>query len=158
DMTFPAEFADWSAAGQDLAEQLTDFGIKINPRAVTHTQQPVDVDKGDFELAIQTWGSSNNPHPHYSYDTALFLHNTGAAKEGGQGIDCPLEQDTEVAGEVDLEALVVDSAEGLDVDEQKDNVTTIAQVFNELLPIVPLFERYGNNAALEGERVKAWPD
>ena len=27
--------------------------------------------------------------------------------------------------------------------------------FNELLPIIPLWERYGNNPALEGTRVKA---
>ncbi|HWV23690.1 MAG TPA: ABC transporter substrate-binding protein [Thermomicrobiales bacterium] len=157
DLTFPAEFADWSAAGQDLAEQLTDFGIQINPRAITYTQQPIDLDKGDFQLAIQGWGSSNNPHPHYSYAQAFFTHNTQARLNGGSGIDFPLTQDTKVAGEVDLDKLTVDSAEGLDINAQKKNVTTIAEVFNELLPIVPLFERYGNNAALEGVRVKEWP-
>jgi len=26
-----------------------------------------------------------------------------------------------------------------------------------LLPKIPLFERYGNNAGLEGVRVEAWP-
>ncbi len=66
-------------------------------------------------------------------------------------------QETDVAGEVDLDAMTVASAEGLDIEVQKQNLTTIAQVFNELLPIVPLFERYGNNAALEGVRVEAWP-
>ena len=30
---------------------------------------------------------------------------------------------------------------------------------NELLPVIPLWERYGNNPALEGERVTGWlPD
>jgi len=157
DLLFPAEFADWSASAQDAAEQLTAFGIQINPSAVTHTQQPIDVNKGNFDLAIRGWGSSNNPHPHYSYTAAFYTHNTLAKNDGGKGMDFPLVQDTEVAGEVDLDKLTVESAEGLDRDAQKDNVTTIAQVFNELLPIVPLFERYGNNAALEGVRVKEWP-
>ena len=157
ELTFPAEFADWSAAGQDLSEQLTTFGIQVTPRAITFTQQPIDVDKGNFQLAIQGWGSSNNPHPHYSYAQAFFTHNTLAVNNGGKGIAFPLEQDTQVAGKVDLDKLTVDAAEGLDQEKQKANVTTIAQVFNELLPIIPLFERYGNNAALEGVRVKAWP-
>src|SRR5690606_681805 len=67
ELLFPAEFADWSAAGQDLAEQLTTFGIIIDPRAVTHTQQPIDVDQGNFDFAIRGWGNSTNPHPHFSF-------------------------------------------------------------------------------------------
>jgi peptide/nickel transport system substrate-binding protein len=157
ELEFPAEFADWSAAGQDLAEQLTNFGITVEPRAVTYTQVPIDVDKGNFELAIQGWGSSTNPHPHFSFVTDLFTNNTLAKNQGGKGIDFPLKQTTQVAGDVDLNKLVVDSALGLDEQKQKDNVTTIAQVFNELLPKIPLFERYGNNAALEGKRVDKWP-
>jgi peptide/nickel transport system substrate-binding protein len=157
ELIFPAEFADWSAAGQDLAEQLTNFGITVEPRAVTYTQVPIDVDKGNFELGIQGWGSSTNPHPHFSYTTAFFTNNTLAINNGGEGIAFPLEQTTEVAGEVDLNQLTVDSALGLDEQAQKDHLTTIAQVFNELLPKIPLFERYGNNAALEGVRVEAWP-
>ncbi len=157
ELLFPAEFADWSAAGQDAAEQLTTFGIQIEPRAVTHTQQPIDVNQGNFDIAIRGWGSSANPHPHYSFAQAFYTHNTQAINDGGQGIAFPLVQETEVAGEVDLDQLTVASAEGLDLNAQREDVTTIAQVFNELLPIVPLFERYGNNAALEGVRVESWP-
>lgn len=157
ELTFPAEFADWSAAGQALTEQLTAFGIAIEPRAVTFTQQPIDVDQGNFQLAIRAWGSSNNPHPHFAYDTAFFVHNTLAVNNGGEGISFPLEQETDVAGTVDLTELVVNSARGLDIEAQKADVTVMAQVFNDLLPKIPLFERYGNNAALEGVRVAAWP-
>jgi peptide/nickel transport system substrate-binding protein len=158
EIIFPAEFADWSAAGQDVADQLTAFGIKVAPRAVTYTQQPVDVDKGNFQLAIQQWGNSSNPHPHFSFTNDFFLHNYPIAiNNGGRGMDFPLEQTTDTAGAVNIEKLVLDSANGLDENAQKANVTTIAKVFNELLPIIPLFERYGNNAALEGTRVQAWP-
>jgi peptide/nickel transport system substrate-binding protein len=157
ELIFHAEYADYSASGQDVAEQLTNFGIAVEPRAVTFTQVPIDIDKGDFELAINGWGSSANPHPHFSYTTAFFTNNTLAVNNGGDGIAFDLNQTTEVAGDVDLDQLTVDSALGLDVEAQKGNLTTIAQVFNELLPKIPLFERYGNNAALEGVRVEAWP-
>lgn len=158
ELTFPAEFADYSATGSDLADQLTNMGIETTPRAITYTQQPVDMDKGNFELAIYGWGASNNPHPHFSFVTPFITRNYPIAKNnGGRGIDFPLEQDTKVAGKVNIQQLVTDCARGLDIEKQKSEVTTIARVFNELLPCIPLYERFGNNAALEGVRVKAWP-
>ncbi len=158
ELLFPAEFADWSAAAQNLAEQLTRFGIKVAPRSVTYSQQPIEVDKGNFQLAIQAWGSSTNPHPHFAFVQDLFTHNIPiAANQGGKGMAFELKQTTDVLGEVDLEQLVVDAGLGLDQEAQRQNVTKIAQVFNELVPMIPLWERYGNNPVLEGVRVQPWP-
>ncbi len=157
ELSFPAEFADWSAAGQDLAEQLTDFGFVIDPRAITFTQQPIDVDQGAFDFAVRGWGNSTNPHPHFSFSTAFFTHNTLAVNNGGTGTQFPLQTTSEIAGDVDLEAMVVESAEGMSLDAQKSKVAIMAQVYNELLPAIPLWERFGNNCALEGVRVVAWP-
>ncbi|MGN6483435.1 MAG: ABC transporter substrate-binding protein [Thermomicrobiales bacterium] len=158
ELTFPAEYADYSATGADLADQLNAWGIQVTPRAVTYTQVYIDWDKGNFDCGIGGWGASSNPHPHFSFVVPFLTRNYPIAKNnGGKGIDFPLEQDTDVAGKVDIEALVIDSARGLDVEKQKSQVSTIAEVFNELLPCVPLYERYGNNAGLEGVRVKAWP-
>ena len=56
---FPAEFADYSATGTNVAEQLTNFGFKISPRAVTYTQVGPDVDAGKFQMVIQGWGTPN---------------------------------------------------------------------------------------------------
>ena len=58
---------------------------------------------------------------------------------------------------MDLEQLVVNAPLGLDEAAQRQNVTQAAIAFNELVPMIPLFERYGNNPALEGVRVQAWP-
>jgi len=158
ELIFAAEFADYSATGADLAEQLTSWGIQTTPRAITYTQVNPDMDQGKFDLAINGWGSSNNPHPHFAFVTPFLTRNYPIAiNNGGRGIDFPLEQETDVAGKVNIEELVVNSARGLDVEQQKAQVTTVAQVFNELLPCIPLYERYGNNAGLEGVRVVAWP-
>jgi len=158
ELIFPAEFADWSASGQNLADQLTAFGIKVTSRSVTFTQTDDQEDKGDFQMAINAWGASTQPHPHFSFVADLFTHNIPiAANKGGKGIAFPLRQTTDALGDVDLEQLVVNAPLGLDEAAQKNSVTTAAIAFNELLPIIPLFERYGNNPALEGVRVKAWP-
>jgi peptide/nickel transport system substrate-binding protein len=158
EVTFPAEYADWSASGEDVAKQLSDFGLGVVGRGVTESQQPIDVDKGNYDMAIQAWGTSDDPHPHFAFLADLFTHNIPvAANQGGRGMGFELKQTTKVVGEVDLERLVVEAGEGLDQEAQKAIVTKVALAFNELLPMVPLFERYGNNPCLENDRVGAWP-
>jgi peptide/nickel transport system substrate-binding protein len=158
ELIFPAEYADWSAAGENVATQLSEFGIAVTGRGVTHTQQPIDVDKGNFELAIQAWGTSAHPHPHFAFVQDLFTHNIPvAANQGGRGMGFELRQETEALGPVDLERLVIESGEGLDEAAQRRTVTSLALAFNELVPMIPLFERYGNNPVLEGHRVDTWP-
>jgi peptide/nickel transport system substrate-binding protein len=38
----------------------------------------------------------------------------------------------------------------------KTAITQLAVAFNELLPIIPLWERIGNNPVLDGRRVTGW--
>ena len=155
ELTVPAEYADWSAAAENLAEQLTAFGIETTVRGVTYTMHPIEVNEGKFELAIRGWGAGN-PHPHFHFVQDLFTHNYVQAAEG-KGMNFPLTQTIEELGELDLEEMVVASAEGLDEAEQREIVTNLALAFNRLLPVVPLWERYGNNPALDGVRVTGWP-
>jgi peptide/nickel transport system substrate-binding protein len=149
----PAEFADWSAAAKNAGDQLTKFGIKTTVRTVTFTQWDPRVQDGDFEMGIFAWGQGQ-PHPLYSFEYPLLDYNVDAS---GGGIHFDLTQDTKSFGKVDLHKLVIQCASGLDKDEQKATVTKLAKIFNELLPVIPLWERYGNNPALEGERVTGWP-
>jgi peptide/nickel transport system substrate-binding protein len=151
----PAEFADWSAAAKNLADQLTKFGIKTTVRTVTFTQWLPRVQDGQFEMGIEAWGQGQ-PHPVYSFEYPLLTNNVDAS---GGGMSFDLTQDTESFGKVDLHELVIQSASGLDKEDQKATVTKLSKIFNELLPVIPLWERYGNNPALDGERVTGWlPD
>jgi peptide/nickel transport system substrate-binding protein len=151
----PAEFADWSAAAKNLADQLTKFGIKTTVRTVTFTQWEPRVQDGEFEMGIQAWGQGQ-PHPVYSFEHPLITYNVAAS---GGGISYDMMQETESFGEVDLEKLIIQTASGLDEEDQKATVTKLSKIFNELLPVIPLWERYGNNPALDGERVTGWlPD
>jgi peptide/nickel transport system substrate-binding protein len=147
----PAEYADSSAVAVNVAEQLTRFGIKSTVRTVTFTQHPIEINEGKFQLAIRGWGAAD-PHPHFSFDIDMFVDNIKIPP----GMSFPLKQRTS-AGEIDLEKVVVDSADGLDENAQKALVTKAALAFNELLPIIPIYERYGNNPTAEGVRVKGWP-
>jgi len=49
------------------------------------------------------------------------------------------------------------SGAGTNIARQKSAVSRLALAFNELLPIIPLFERYSNSPVAEGVRVTGWP-
>jgi peptide/nickel transport system substrate-binding protein len=161
ELTAPSEFADWSAAAENLAEQLTDFGIATAFRGITFSQHPAEVMAGNFDMAIREWGAGN-PHPQFSYSIDFNAYNsTGgeveATTEAGPGMSFPLVQETDCCGEIDLADLTLRAGQGADKDVQLPIVNELALAYNELLPQIPLWERYGNNPAVEGVRIKAWP-
>ncbi|MCW5852400.1 MAG: ABC transporter substrate-binding protein [Anaerolineae bacterium] len=153
ELTAPAEFADWSAAAENLAKQLTDFGIKTAFRGVQFQQHVQDVQQGKFVMAIRAWGAGN-PHPFFSYEADLLTFN--APLSPGVGMSFPFKQ-TVAGKEMDLNAMITATAKGTDEKAQIPSVTDMAVAFNQLLPIIPLWERYGNNASLENARVSAYP-
>jgi peptide/nickel transport system substrate-binding protein len=156
ELTAPAEFADWSAAAENVAEQLTDFGIATTFRGVNFEQHPIDVRAGEFQMAIRDWGAAN-PHPSFAYLTNFTSYNGGGGEQvtGGEGMSWPLVQQTS-QGELDLEAMTTASGSGGDEASQAEIVNQLALAYNELLPQIPLWERYGNNPASQ-VRVTGWP-
>jgi peptide/nickel transport system substrate-binding protein len=156
ELTAPAEFADWSAAAENVAEQLTEFGIATTFRGVNFQQHPVDMRAGDFVMAIQAWGAAN-PHPSFAYDADFNAYNGGGgeAVTGGAGMAWPLVQQTS-QGELDLGAMTIAAGSGGDEEGQKETINQLALAYNELLPQIPLWERYGNNPASQ-VRVIGWP-
>ena len=154
DLVFPGDYVDWAATGQSLAEQASAFGIKITPIGVDSSQQEVDVQGGNFQLAIQAWGASN-PFPTDSYNATLINFNYPMLGEG-KGTGFGLQVETDVLGPMNLEQEVRDSAFGTP-EEQVAKTTRLAQAFNELLPVLPLVERFGNNPVVTN-KVAGFPE
>lgn len=154
ELTAPSEFADWSAAAENLAEQLTAFGIETTFRGITFTEHPALVRQGNFEMAIREWGAGN-PHPQFAYNVNFNSYNYSGGVSGdqvGPGMNFPLEQDG-----MDIEAMVIDAGQGADREAQAGIVNELALFYNDMLPQIPLWERYGNNPAVEELRVTGWP-
>jgi peptide/nickel transport system substrate-binding protein len=151
ELIVPAELVPWASSGQHLAESLTRFGIKVEVRSIEFNQHQVDVNEGRFTLAIRAWGVGH-PHPQFSYIQDLRSHNTDQAQGG---MKYPLKRESS-NGPVDFDHLITQAGEGLDEGPQKAAITKMALAFNELLPIIPLYERYGNNPVLENKRVTGW--
>lgn len=152
EMTVPSDFADWMAAAQHFTESMQKFGIKITLRTYPNAQQLTDVNDGNFTLAFRGW-SIGNPHPQFAFIQDLRTHNTTTAKGG---MKYPMKQQAST-GPVDFDELINQSGEGFDQAKQKEAVTKLALAFNELLPVIPLWERYGNNPVNDKARVTGWP-
>ena len=148
ELYFPSDFADWTSAANHAADALNKFGIKITLRGAIRSTQLADVNNGKFQITLMGWGVGN-PHPQASFIQGLQTFNT---LQPNGGMQYPLKQ-----GSTDFAALINAMGDGFDTDKQKPAVTEAALAFNDLLPIIPLWERYGNNPVNETKRVAQWP-
>jgi len=149
-----AEFVDSSSTATNFASQMAKLGIKITVRTVTYTQTPTMRGAGNFQLAIAGWGAGDT-HPHFAFSNDILQYVPPITNGPGSGFK--LVQPTDDFGTVDLRKTIDDSALGLDVAKQKALVRKMALIFNDLLPIMPLWERLGGNPTRPGVRVAGWP-
>ncbi len=145
ELTFPAEFSDWAAAAENATQALNDFGIEISARGIQFQQQEQDVYDSNFQIAVRNWGIGS-PFPGFSYLQPYNRYNGQGELAGQQALGMKFEPNvTYSGGELNVFDASNESLAGLDVDAQKVIVEQLALSFNELLPVVPLWERYGNN-------------
>jgi peptide/nickel transport system substrate-binding protein len=153
----PSDFADWAAAADNVAQQLTKFGIKTAVRGPVWSQYTTDMNAGKFQLGLLPWGSST-PHPTFAYLADMINYNGGGKATPDKekpGMNYPLKQKYS-GGDIDFEALSYDVAKGFDMENQKKIAGQLAQAYNELLPNIPLFERFSNAPIQDGE-ITGWP-
>jgi peptide/nickel transport system substrate-binding protein len=158
EFSVPSDFTDWSAAASNVADQLTKFGIKTTVRGTLWSQYTTDMNAGKFQFGFLPWGSSV-PHPQFAFLADVFNYNGGGkaipTKEK-PGQNWPMKQKYS-GGDIDFDALITESGKGLDTNKQKEAVGKLVLAFNELLPVIPIFERYSNAPILDGTRVTGWP-
>lgn len=154
----PSDFSDWSAAGENVVQQLNKFGFKVALRGTPWSQYSTDMADGNFQVGFLSWGSGI-PHPQFTYTASLKNYNGGGLPDPVKdkpGMNWPLKQ-TWSGGEIDFDQALIDSGKGLDIEKQKQVIGKIALAFNELLPAIQVFERYSNSPVLENIHATGWP-
>lgn len=151
ELYFPSDFQDWAAAATYASDALNKFGIKITPRGAIRSTQLPDMNNGKFQIGLNPWGIGN-PHPQASLVRPFREFNKDAT---GGGMKYPLTQ-TYSGGSINFDTLLDDAITGYDTAKQKDPVTKLSLAFNELLPIIPIYERLNNNPVNEKARVAGW--
>src|SRR5436190_2063428 len=154
ELYFPSDFQDWAAAATYASDALNKFGIKITPRGAIRSTQLPDMNNDKFQIGLNPWGIGN-PHPQASLVRPFREFNKDAT---GGGMKYPLTQ-TYSGGSINFDTVLDDAITGYDTSKQKDPITKIALAFNELLPIIPIYERLNNNPINDKARVTGWkPD
>lgn len=160
ELSVPSDFTDWAAAAENVANQLTKFGIKTTVRGTVWSQYTTDLNDGKFQFGFLPWGSSN-PHPNFAYTANMITYNAGGRDDAGKNPEKPgMNYDVVQkfsGGEINFNKEITNSGLGTKLEEQQPAVVKMAQAFNELLPIVPVFERYSNAPIQEGKNVVGWP-
>jgi peptide/nickel transport system substrate-binding protein len=137
--TFPADFADFSAAARDATAQLNEFGFDITERALPWQEARDAIRAGNFALSVWSWGAgspfafSNLQNPIRRWTSATL-----APELPGLGLDISkIEYNGEV---VDLNSLIVNVNAGLDPAVHKANAGKISLMMNDLMLYIPLNE------------------
>lgn len=163
--TFPADFADFSAAARDATAQLNDFGFDITERALPWQEARDAIRAGNFQLSVWSWGAGS-PFAFQNFNNPMrrWTSATLPADQPGLGLDLTA---IEYNGEtVNLNDLILNVSGGLDTAAQQERADYIAKLLNdgmyyiplnEMLSVEPLSETSISGAPADGDPIYANP-
>ena len=157
EITAPTGFPDFLASAQDVSAQLNEFGFDTQVRGIPNESRPDTIAQGRYEVMLDFSMVSSPPHPQAALNWNMARGNFGTNDpEAGTGLNWPWEQTAADGSEVYIPDLLAEAVDGLDPEPQKAAVETLAQIFNEQLPVIPIFERYTTDPVAHGPRVTGW--
>ncbi|PDP86974.1 ABC transporter substrate-binding protein [Glycomyces fuscus] len=151
-----AGWGDFELTATQVEEAWNAFGIRTTARNVPADNPWGIWAAGDFEVAVRHWGNPEIPQYWGAFQMNFLVENARTGENPGQGFD--LKVDSPSRGEVDLEELVEVAKTAQSEEEQTEALKTMAVVFNELLPRIPIWTYKYLAPALEGARVESFPD
>ena len=144
---------DWVLAGEEIARQLTEFGLKTVVEIIPHDMRKPTYLAGDYDFGIEFgaawWGTG---HPHTGYERIY----SGAWCQDFCGYeDFPV---ITIGGvEYDTGALISELAVTVDFEKQREIVEKLAFVTNEWVPVIDFLEKALMIFHVDGARVTGWP-
>ena len=136
--TFPADFADFSAAARDATAQLNDFGFDITERALPWQQAAQAIREGDFDLSVWSWGSGS-PFAYNNLTNPVRRWANPVLPPEQPGTSQPLQ--FEYNGEqIDLNELILNVSAGLDPAQLKAQADKVSKILNDEMFFIPLNE------------------
>lgn len=159
EITAPSDFPDFLASGRDVSEQLNEFGFDTHVRGIPAANRPDTIKQARYEVILDFSMVSTPSHPATSLDWNMaegFFGTNNPEAEGSKGLNWPWRQEAPDGTEVYIPDLLEEAVAGLDPEPQTGAVETLAQIFNDQLPVVPIFERYTTDPIAHGPRVEGW--
>ncbi len=160
ELAVPSDFADWLGAAENVAQQLTAFGIKTTVRGYPSAERAAILREAKYQLLIDFGMLTTPPHPAVAYrfymTDAFFNANNPEAAQGPKGLNWPWRQQAPEGTQLDVRDSIARSTEGIDIEAQKRYIEPLVLIYNDQLPVVSLFERYANDPIDTQTRVTGW--
>ena len=159
EITAPTDFPDFLASAKDVSAQLNEFGFDTHVRGIPAANRPDTIKTGRYDVLLDFSMVSAPAHPATSLDwnmAAGFFGTNNPESTGDKGLDWSWDQTAPDGTAVHIPDLLATAIAGLDPEPQKGAVTTLAQIFNDQLPVIPIFERYTTDPVAHGPRVTGW--
>lgn len=155
----PADFPDFLASAKDVSAQLNEFGFDTHVRGIPAANRPDTIKQGRYDVMVDFSMVSTPSHPATSLDWNMaegFFGTNNPEADGSKGLNWPWRQQTADGREVYVPDLLAQAVAGIEKKPQQGAVETLAEIFNDQLPVVPLFERYTTDPIAHGPRVTGW--
>jgi len=160
ELIVPADFTEYLASSENVAQQMTKFGIKITVKPYQSSERNNVHKAGKYQLSMDIGFRFTYFHPYVSYDynlrPGIGFKNDPEGAEGARGINFPYKQKTADGKEINIKEWVDKMAEGFDTAAQKPYVADVASMFNDNLPVLEMFERYLTDPIDTKTRVTGW--
>jgi len=160
DLSVPADFTEYLASSENVAQQLAKFGIKVNVKPYPSAERNDMHKAGAYQMSMDIGMRFTYFHPFVSYDynvrPGIGFKNDPEGAEGARGMNMPYLQKTADGKEINMKEWVDKMAEGFDPEVQKPYVADMVSMFNENLPVVQMFERYLTDPVDTQTRVVGW--
>ncbi|MCB9453722.1 MAG: hypothetical protein H6672_20015 [Anaerolineaceae bacterium] len=136
--TFPADFADFSAAARDAVSQLNDFGFDITERALPWQQAAQANREGDFQLSVWSWGSGSPfAYNNLNNPTRRWTRPVLAEDQPGTGLGLQMQYNGQ---DIDLNDLILNVSAGLDNAQLQAQADYVSSIINDEMFFIPLNE------------------
>ncbi|MBM7789671.1 ABC transporter substrate-binding protein [Tenggerimyces flavus] len=159
EITAPSDFPDFLASAKDVSAQLNEFGFDTHVRGIPAANRPDTIKQGRYKVMLDFGMVSTPSHPASSLNWNMaegYFGTNNPESTGSKGLAWPWRQTAADGTKVYIPDLLDEAVEGMDVAPQRKAVETLAQIFNDQLPVVPIFERYTTDPIAHGPRVTGW--
>ena len=157
ELSVPADFADWLGSAENAAQQLNAFGIQATVRGYPSSERATVQKEGKYDILVDLSIYYNPPHPQTSYNYYLNTpRNNPEATDNMFGMNWPWKQTGPDGKEYYIPDLLKEAAYGLDFEKQRPAIALLAQILNEQLPVLALFERYATDVVNFDTRISGW--
>lgn len=160
ELIVPADFTEYLASSENVAQQLSKYGIKVTVKPYQSAERNNVHKAGKYQISMDIGFRFTYFHPFVSYDynlrPGIGFKNDPEGAEGARGMNFPYKQKTADGKEINIKDWVTKMSEGFDANAQKPYVADVASMFNANLPVLMMFERYLTDPVDTKTRVTGW--